>query len=186
MRAAASVHGGRKLPQAPADARSSLLLGRHACSGTAKLPLWLLLTRTRIGLAIQAALDASSEMVESCWASNVPRRVRAAWSAAAARFAALAGVIGGRHLRLRSSPMAVVLVGLIIFVVVVVIGGIGSPPPAPSSPPSSSGLLADPAADRRRVPGRRSSAPRPRTPSAIRCSSVSAGAVSAPHPAPTG
>ncbi len=82
--------------------------------------LWLLLTRTRIGLVIQSALT-HPEMVESL-GHNVPRVFMLVFGAGSA-LAGLAGVIGGTHLRHRAGDGATV--GSVIFVVVVV-GGMGS------------------------------------------------------------
>ena len=84
------------------------------------LALWLLLTRTRVGLVIQAALT-HPEMVEAL-GHNVPRVLMLVFGSGCA-LAALAGVIGG--VTFVTEPSMAVLVGSIIFVVVVV-GGIGS------------------------------------------------------------
>nr|WP_297389915.1 branched-chain amino acid ABC transporter permease [uncultured Roseateles sp.] len=84
------------------------------------LSLWLLLTRTRIGLVIQAALT-HPEMVEAL-GHNVPRVFMLVFGSGCA-LAALAGVIGG--ITFVTEPAMAVIVGSIIFVVVVV-GGIGS------------------------------------------------------------
>jgi branched-chain amino acid transport system permease protein len=84
------------------------------------LALWLLLTRTRIGLVIQAALT-HPEMVESL-GHNVPRVFMLVFGAGAA-LAGLAGVIGGATFV--TEPAMAATVGSIIFVVVVV-GGMGS------------------------------------------------------------
>ena len=84
------------------------------------LALWLLLTRTRIGLVIQAALT-HPEMVESL-GHNVPRVLMLVFGSGCA-LAALAGVIGG--MTFVTEPSMAVIVGSIIFVVVVV-GGVGS------------------------------------------------------------
>ncbi len=82
--------------------------------------LWLLLTRTRIGLVIQAALK-HPEMVEAL-GHNVPRVFMLVFGSGCA-LAALAGVIGG--ITFVTEPSMAVIVGSIIFVVVVV-GGVGS------------------------------------------------------------
>jgi branched-chain amino acid transport system permease protein len=82
--------------------------------------VWLLLTRTRIGLVIQAALT-HPDMVESL-GHNVPRVFMLVFGAGAA-LAGLAGVIGGSTFL--TEPAMAATVGSIIFVVVVV-GGMGS------------------------------------------------------------
>jgi branched-chain amino acid transport system permease protein len=82
--------------------------------------LWLLLTRTRIGLVIQSALT-HPEMVESL-GHNVPRVFMLVFGAGAA-LAGLAGVIGGTTFV--TEPAMAASVGSVIFVVVVV-GGMGS------------------------------------------------------------
>jgi branched-chain amino acid transport system permease protein len=84
------------------------------------LLLWLLLTRTRIGLVIQAALT-HPEMVEAL-GHNVPRVFMLVFGGGCA-LAGLAGVIGG--ITFVTEPSMAALVGSIIFVVVVV-GGMGS------------------------------------------------------------
>lgn len=84
------------------------------------LSLWLLLTRTRVGLVIQAALT-HPEMVEAL-GHNVPRVLMLVFGSGCA-LAALAGVIGG--ITFVTEPSMAVIVGSIIFVVVVV-GGVGS------------------------------------------------------------
>ena len=84
------------------------------------LAVWLLLTRTRIGLVIQAALT-HPEMVESL-GHNVPRVFMLVFGAGAA-LAGLAGVIGGSTFV--TEPAMAATVGSVIFVVVVV-GGMGS------------------------------------------------------------
>jgi branched-chain amino acid transport system permease protein len=84
------------------------------------LSLWLLLTRTRIGLVIQAALT-HPEMVESL-GHNVPRVFMLVFGAGTG-LAGLAGVIGGSTFV--TEPAMAVTVGSVIFVVVVV-GGMGS------------------------------------------------------------
>jgi len=82
--------------------------------------VWLLLTRTRVGLVIQAALK-HPEMVEAL-GHNVPRVFMLVFGGGAA-LAALAGVIGGNTYV--TEPAMAASVGSIIFVVVVV-GGMGS------------------------------------------------------------
>ena len=82
--------------------------------------LWLLLTRTRIGLVIQSALT-HPEMVEAL-GHNVPRIFMLVFGGGAA-LAALAGVVGGNTFI--TEPAMAGSVGVIIFVVVVV-GGLGS------------------------------------------------------------
>nr|WP_281375190.1 branched-chain amino acid ABC transporter permease [Aquabacterium terrae] len=84
------------------------------------LALWLLLTRTRIGLVIQAALT-HPEAVESL-GHNVPRVFMLVFGSGCA-LAGLAGVIGG--ITFVTEPAMAGVVGSIIFVVVVV-GGMGS------------------------------------------------------------
>ena len=84
------------------------------------LSVWLLLTRTRIGLVIQAALKYP-EMVESL-GHNVPRVFMMVFGGGCA-LAGLAGVIGGNTYV--TEPAMAASVGSIIFVVVVV-GGMGS------------------------------------------------------------
>ena len=82
--------------------------------------VWLLLTRTRIGLVIQAALT-HPEAVESL-GHNVPRVFMLVFGAGTA-LAGLAGVIGGSTFL--TEPSMAATVGSVIFVVVVV-GGMGS------------------------------------------------------------
>ena len=82
--------------------------------------VWLLLTRTRIGLVIQAALK-NPEMVEAL-GHNVPRVFMLVFGGGCA-LAGLAGVIGGNTYV--TEPAMAASVGSIIFVVVVV-GGMGS------------------------------------------------------------
>jgi branched-chain amino acid transport system permease protein len=82
--------------------------------------LWLLLTRTRIGLVIQSALT-HPDMVEAL-GHNVPRVFMLVFGAGAA-LAGLAGVIGGSTFV--TEPAMAGAVGAVIFVVVVV-GGMGS------------------------------------------------------------
>jgi branched-chain amino acid transport system permease protein len=84
------------------------------------LAVWLLLTRTRIGLVIQAALT-HPETVEAL-GHNVPRVFMLVFGGGAA-LAGLAGVIGGNTFV--TEPSMAATVGSIIFVVVVV-GGMGS------------------------------------------------------------
>ncbi|MDD2691670.1 MULTISPECIES: branched-chain amino acid ABC transporter permease [Simplicispira] len=84
------------------------------------LVVWLLLTRTRIGLVIQAALK-HPEMVQAL-GHNVPRVFMGVFGGGCA-LAALAGVIGGNTYV--TEPAMAGAVGSIIFVVVVV-GGLGS------------------------------------------------------------
>ncbi|MCY7307970.1 MAG: branched-chain amino acid ABC transporter permease [Rhodoferax sp.] len=84
------------------------------------MSVWLLLTRTRIGLVIQAALT-HPEMVESL-GHNVPRVFMLVFGAGTA-LAGLAGVIGGSTFL--TEPSMAATLGSIIFVVVVV-GGMGS------------------------------------------------------------
>lgn len=88
------------------------------------LGLWLLLTRTRIGLVIQAALT-HPQTVESL-GHNVPRVFMLVF-AAGTGLAGLAGVIGGSTFV--TEPSMALTLGSIIFVVVVV-GGMGSLPGA--------------------------------------------------------
>lgn len=82
--------------------------------------IWLLLTRTRIGLVIQAALT-HPETVETL-GHNVPRVFMLVFGGGSA-LAGLAGVIGGNAFV--TEPGMANAVGSIIFVVVVV-GGMGS------------------------------------------------------------
>jgi branched-chain amino acid transport system permease protein len=84
------------------------------------LSVWLLLTRTRIGLVIQAALT-HPHMVEAL-GHDVPRVFMLVFGAGTA-LAGLAGVIGGSIFL--TEPAMAATVGPIIFVVVVV-GGMGS------------------------------------------------------------
>jgi branched-chain amino acid transport system permease protein len=84
------------------------------------LALWLLLTRTRIGLLIQAALT-HPETVQSL-GHNVPRIFMGVFGTGAA-LAGLAGVLGGNTFV--TEPGMAATVGSVIFVVVVV-GGMGS------------------------------------------------------------
>jgi branched-chain amino acid transport system permease protein len=82
--------------------------------------LWLMLTRSRIGLVIQAALT-HPEMAEAL-GHNVPRVFMMVFGAGAA-LAGLGGVIGGSTFV--TEPAMAATVGSVIFVVVVV-GGLGS------------------------------------------------------------
>jgi len=82
--------------------------------------LWLMLTRTRVGLVIQSALT-HPEMVEAL-GHNVPRVFMLVFGAGAG-LAGLAGVIGGSTFV--TEPSMAATVGSVIFVVVVV-GGMGS------------------------------------------------------------
>jgi branched-chain amino acid transport system permease protein len=84
------------------------------------LSVWLLLTRTRIGLVIQAALT-HPDTVEAL-GHNVPRVFMLVFGGGCA-LAALAGVIGGNAFV--TEPGMAGAVGSVIFVVVVV-GGMGS------------------------------------------------------------
>ncbi|NBY68968.1 MAG: branched-chain amino acid ABC transporter permease [Betaproteobacteria bacterium] len=84
------------------------------------LSLWLLLTKTRIGLVIQAALT-HPETVEAL-GHNVPRVFMLVFGAGTG-LAGLAGVIGGSTFV--TEPAMAATVGSVIFVVVVV-GGMGS------------------------------------------------------------
>jgi branched-chain amino acid transport system permease protein len=84
------------------------------------LSVWLLLTRTRIGLVIQAALT-HPRMVEAL-GHDVPRVFMLVFGAGCA-LAGLAGVIGG--MTYVTEPAMAAAVGSILFVVVVV-GGMGS------------------------------------------------------------
>ena len=82
--------------------------------------IWLMLTRTRIGLVVQAALT-HPHMVEAL-GHNVPRVFMGVFGAGTG-LAALAGVIGGSTFV--TEPAMAATVGSVIFVVVVV-GGMGS------------------------------------------------------------
>ncbi|HEX9719326.1 MAG TPA: branched-chain amino acid ABC transporter permease [Ramlibacter sp.] len=84
------------------------------------IALWLVLTRTRIGLVIQAALT-HPDTVEAL-GHNVPRVFMMVFGGGAA-LAGLAGVIGGNAFV--TEPGMAAAVGPVIFVVVVV-GGMGS------------------------------------------------------------
>ena len=87
---------------------------------TMLVSIWLLLTRTRVGLVIQAALT-HPDAVEAL-GHNVPRVLMLVFGAGAA-LAGRAGVIGGSTFL--TEPSMAATVGSIIFVVVVV-GGMGS------------------------------------------------------------
>ena len=82
--------------------------------------LWLLITRTRIGLVIQAALT-HPQMVEAL-GHNVPRVLMLVFGLGCA-LAGLAGVVGGSTFV--TEPSMAATLGPIIFVVIVV-GGMGS------------------------------------------------------------
>ena len=82
--------------------------------------VWLALTRTRIGLVIQASLT-HPEMVQSL-GHDVPRVFMLTFAAGCA-LAGLAGVIGGNAFV--TEPSMAAAMGSIVFVVVVV-GGLGS------------------------------------------------------------
>jgi branched-chain amino acid transport system permease protein len=82
--------------------------------------LWLMLTRTRIGLVIQASLT-HPQTVEAL-GHNVPRVYLLTFAGGTA-LAGLAGVIGGNAFV--TEPSMAALLGSIIFVVIVV-GGMGS------------------------------------------------------------
>ncbi len=84
------------------------------------ISIWLMLTKTRIGLVIQAALT-HPEMVESL-GHNVPRVFMLVFGGGCA-LAGLAGVIGGNAYV--TEPGMAASLGGVIFVVVVV-GGMGS------------------------------------------------------------
>ena len=84
------------------------------------IAIWLMLTKTRIGLVIQAALT-HPDMVESL-GHNVPRVFMLVFGGGCA-LAGLAGVIGGNAYV--TEPSMAVSLGGVIFVVVVV-GGMGS------------------------------------------------------------
>jgi branched-chain amino acid transport system permease protein len=82
--------------------------------------IWLMLTRTRLGLVIQAALT-HPEMVGAL-GHNVPRVFTTVFAGGSA-LAGLAGVIGGNYLV--TEPSMAFTLGPIVFVVVV-FGGLGS------------------------------------------------------------
>ncbi|MEY2684301.1 MAG: hypothetical protein RJA09_1445 [Pseudomonadota bacterium] len=88
------------------------------------LALWLLITRTRVGLVIQAALT-HPETAEAL-GHNVPRVFMMVFGAGTG-LAGLAGVIGGSTFV--TEPAMAATLGSVIFVVVVV-GGLGSLPGA--------------------------------------------------------
>jgi branched-chain amino acid transport system permease protein len=115
--------GGAPAELCAAAACSNFPMTRFFLMGVALLmllALWLLLTRTRVGLVIQAALT-HPEMVEAL-GHNVPAVLMLVFGSGCA-LAALAGVIGG--FTFVTEPSMAVIVGSIIFVVVVV-GGVGS------------------------------------------------------------
>jgi branched-chain amino acid transport system permease protein len=82
--------------------------------------LWLLLTRTRIGLVIQAALDYPQQV--EALGHNVPRVFMLVFGGGCA-LAGLAGVVGGNLFV--TEPGMAAAVGAIVFVIIV-IGGMGS------------------------------------------------------------
>jgi branched-chain amino acid transport system permease protein len=82
--------------------------------------LWLVLTRTRIGLVIQAALS-HPQQVEAL-GHNVPRVLMLVFGGGCA-LAGLAGVVGGNLFV--TEPGMAAAVGAIVFVIIV-IGGMGS------------------------------------------------------------
>jgi len=82
--------------------------------------LLIVITKTRIGLVIQAAL-MHPDMVAMLW-HNVPRLFMVVFGAGSA-LAGLAGVIAGPALV--TQPSMATLLGPILFVVIVV-GGLGS------------------------------------------------------------
>ena len=84
------------------------------------MALWLLLTRTRVGLLIQAALTHPDTV--QALGHNVPRLFMGVFGAGSA-LAGLAGVMGGNAFV--TEPGMAATVGSVIFVVVVV-GGMGS------------------------------------------------------------
>lgn len=84
------------------------------------LAIWLMLTRTRIGLIIQASLTHPAMV--SALGHNVPRVFTIVFAGGCA-LAGLAGVIGGNY-QVTEPSMAAAL-GPIVFVVVV-LGGLGS------------------------------------------------------------
>lgn len=84
------------------------------------LLIWLLLTTSRLGLVVRAALT-HPQMVEAL-GHNVPRVFMGVFGAGCA-LAALAGVIGGSTFV--TEPAMAASVGAVVFVVVVV-GGVGS------------------------------------------------------------
>src|SRR5690606_12638312 len=84
------------------------------------IAVWLMLTRTRIGLVIQASLTHPD--TAEALGHNVPRVFMLTFGGGTA-LAGLAGVIGGNAYV--TEPSMAALLGVIIFVVVVV-GGMGS------------------------------------------------------------
>ena len=86
--------------------------------------LWLVLTRTRVGLIVQASLT-HPDMVGAL-GHNVPRVFTLVFAGGSA-LAGLAGVIGGNYLA--TEPGMAISLGSIVFVVVV-FGGLGSLPGA--------------------------------------------------------
>jgi branched-chain amino acid transport system permease protein len=125
-----SLHGGAVAPELCSTADPAL---RIVCSPfpatrgfmmlvaiSMLLALWAMLTRTRVGLVIQAALT-HPEMAEAL-GHNVPRIFMLVFGIGAA-LAGLAGVIGG--ITFLTEPAMAATVGAIVFVVVVV-GGLGS------------------------------------------------------------
>jgi branched-chain amino acid transport system permease protein len=84
------------------------------------IALWVVLTRTRIGLVIQAALT-HPQQVEAL-GHNVPRVFMLVFGAGSA-LAGLAGVVGGNAFV--TQPDMANTVGAIIFVIIIV-GGLGS------------------------------------------------------------
>ena len=88
------------------------------------LGLWLVLTRTRVGLIVQASLT-HPDMVGAL-GHNVPRVFTLVFAGGSA-LAGLAGVIGGNYLA--TEPGMAISLGSIVFVVVV-FGGLGSLPGA--------------------------------------------------------
>jgi branched-chain amino acid transport system permease protein len=84
------------------------------------IAIWLLLTRTRIGLVIQAALS-HPQQVEAL-GHNVPRVLMLVFGGGSA-LAGLAGVVGGNAFV--TEPAMAGTAGAIVFVVIVV-GGMGS------------------------------------------------------------
>jgi len=84
------------------------------------IALWLILTRTRIGLVIQAALTHPHQV--EALGHNVPRVFMLVFGGGCA-LAGLAGVVGGNAFV--TEPAMASTVGAIVFVVIVV-GGMGS------------------------------------------------------------
>lgn len=112
LQGAAFSIGGSQFPRTRAFAMLAALAMAAA--------LWLLLTRTRIGLVIQAALT-HPEMAQAL-GHNVPLVFMGVFGGGCA-LAALAGVIGG--ITFMTEPSMAAVAGSIVFVVVVV-GGMGS------------------------------------------------------------